>query len=92
MAKKIKSKIVQIDTMSLFATTPNEWSNDDVDFITESITRRFTGHNPIVSVNLLEQSSYYSLAFKIEYIAKDSSATRFANTQRIREQLIMECL
>jgi hypothetical protein len=93
MAKKIRTKSISFDMPhEVDSPDPQKWSNQDVEYVVEQVITRFGKHNPIESLNLLPSSSYYRLNFKLEYVAKDSSATRFGNIQRIRQQLLMECL
>lgn len=93
MAKKIKSIVISFDTpYKVNDHDPQKWSNADVEYICQEIIKKFRKHNPIEGLYLLSSSSYYRLNFRLDYVAKDSSATIFGNTQRIREQLIMECL
>ena len=93
MAKKIKDITVAIATKyGKDYRDSQKWSNDDVEYISTKLIKRYTKYNPIVRIDLLTLGTYGSLFFRIHYISRDSSSTRSKNLQSIREQLIMECV
>jgi hypothetical protein len=96
LKNKIKSKTFVIDVEGypqFFCKPVEDWEMTDLEAIANSIVTRIV-YNPIVSVSVIRYDHsppFAPIWFKVEYISKNSTATRYSNIAKIKEQLIMEC-